>query len=624
MVSVNKSGVNSSEVLKGEATDKAICLYRAGHKMFPGVDVNKYQEANWTLEEFGGATTVDKKLLQDNMFWDTVVITSWLPAVKNTGKEDSAWNIAPLGRAAIKKAFLGISYQMLKTEKLPMREDGMVLFSISLKTDKLGLEAGFELLQELKSGNKAQDGFVFKLRDVDVTSNFAGYVIPGFQDSLQPIYLDGKLELVPCNEQAQKKVGLQCAMWDKGDSLYFKVYDKLAFMLVSTGVNNKKGGSQLENILASGHPNIAKAFKDADIQNNGFARSELRFRASALPDSLDAVKEMLWQLTAQAVSQRVGRKSLDKSVQGYLAKGHQSLLLLEEQELGYKVVVVRWMDKVTGACNSQSISTAGIKCLPKTLEDAVYLGYQWVPGNAPVVAVVVGKDGRMTQSIMLPATGLTADIQWDGRKAADTQMVKTRGRGVSFAEVGMPSFPMEHPKKRVSPPREAASVWWAKGKDVVVTVVNKEQRAAQAREWAKVQNKQAKRQVAQMVGAVGNKLGKRVSLDKVKKGAALLVVKTGVDKVYGKELFLASDGNTYEFTKRMRDAGMHKLGASHQMPLIFVRGEAGKQKTVNGYKQYPDAEMVSWSRTAVRRYFPELDGWFYSAEEYVLYADVKM
>jgi hypothetical protein len=89
-------------------------------------------------------------------------------------------------------------------------------------------------------------------------------------------------------------------------------------------------------------------------------------------------------------------------------------------------------------------------------------------------------------------------------------------------------------------------------------------------------------------------------------------------------LFLASDGNTYEFSKRMRDAGQNKLPASRQCPLVFVRGGASKQKTAKGFKQYPDAAMFAFGRESIRKYSDKLEALFYTTEEYSKYADVIM
>jgi hypothetical protein len=62
--------------------------------------------------------------------------------------------------------------------------------------------------------------------------------------------------------------------------------------------------------------------------------------------------------------------------------------------------------------------------------------------------------------------------------------------------------------------------------------------------------------------------------------------------------------------------------ASKDRPLVLVRGKAGKQKTISGYSQYPDALLVEFNRGYCKRYFPELEGFFYTVEDYQMYQDI--
>jgi hypothetical protein len=620
------SNIEAKVKSQPEATTRAINIYRAGRTMFPGIDTPLKKEANWEMVEVCKPTKLDLELLAKCVFWDTVVVSCYLPAVPENGKKDTKWAVERLYRGVISRAFPGISCKIKKSEDMPMDKDGNVKFRYTLKTASWLAQEGFELLQEIKAGNKVQDGVGFKLEDADLTVNVPGYVYPGYLESLANIVLPDGRVLEP-NSGLERKHGLQCPSWALGSGLYFKLYAKLAFMLVSTGVNGK-GGSQLHQILKSDHGNIDDAFHNEEFQEKGFARAELRFTASSLPGTLEEATGMLLGLLGQAAEQRLTERSLDVSVQRYLAKDHKYLVYLEDTGFGYwKVVVVRWMDKLTGCCNTQSLDSAGIKSkdAPKSLVEAVHLAYQWVPGNASVVAVVVGVDGGVVNTMQLPATGLVASVLWDNRKAAERQMVTSYNRGLEFKDVGMPSFWLDNPKKRVPVQVVDSAMWWAKAKAVKVNMSSPKQVAERKRLWVVTQNKRAKVLLAQLVfGLSGLRLGAPQSMDKVKSGAVLLVVKTGADTKYGKPVFLASDGNTYRLSAGMQRAGMGKLVASRECPLVFVRG-AKTGRTMDGKSNvYGSAKLLSWSRDSVGLVSDGLTGLFFTADDYERYGDIVM
>ena len=359
MVVHNQSVVNSSKVLgKGvghEATSRAASIYLANGKVFPSIAVQMLAEANSSIEKMGGYLGIDKASLEWKVFLDTIVIQCKLEAVKKSKLEGNVrWNIAPIHRALVSKVFPGISYSIKDAGAL----DGTkVVFKLTLHTQNMALGTAYAMVLALKHGDIFQDGVQFSLVDADITCNMPVHIKAGFSEDYGDISIDGKLLKV---QEYQKRVGLQCPQWN-GSGLYFKVYNKLSFMLIKGESVNKVGGSQLNNIFHSPHKNISAAFRNIEVQENGFGRAELRLNANVLPESLEAAVGALFALTEQALGYCGVRQSLDKSIQKYLASGHRQLVYLEEQKDDmWKVVLVRWGCSISRNYNSQSISSSGI------------------------------------------------------------------------------------------------------------------------------------------------------------------------------------------------------------------------------------------------------------------------
>lgn len=607
------------KVFGGEATQRAANLCHANPKLFPGIDITMLAEANRTIQSMGGLATIDiEKLFAGlHFFADTMVIQVHLDAKKNPrgSSELFSWTLTQGASEDFAAAFPGISRSIKKTG---CKIGDQVEFTITIKTQDLAASAAFELAVSIKNGTFKVGSSVVSLVDCDWTVNIPAHIKAGWAEDLEDIW--SGYERLKVIEGTQKSVGMRCPQW-RGTGKYFKLYNKLDFML-SVGTNIlERGGSQLINLVQSTHSNIAAAMLDKDFQEKGFGRAELRYDAKHLPSSLGAIKEELGSLVTQAAEQCAIKRKTDDMVKGFLAAGHRQLVYLEEQKGSkYKVVLVRWINHITRHFNSQSCSSAGIKTL-ETLEEARLLAYQWAMGQYPVIVVEVGLDGVLGDSWMLPPTGRQAAIVWDSRKDPQRSRVG-KGRGKSFSEVGLPSFWMDSPLKQNPCAVGDFSAWWDKKREVGVKVgLSKAAVQAKAREWTKVQNRKARQAVAQMVADCGSGIGAKVSFDKVKGDkTALLVVKVGKNS-FKDEVFLASDGNSYPTSKWMLAKGMGGQVASKENPLVFFRGKAGK-KTVSGANTYPDAMLVPFNRGYCKQYFPELEGYFYTSDDYQLYSGI--
>ena len=504
---------------------------------------------------------------------------------------------------------------------------------VNIKTEEVPLSQMVELVALFKQfgGQLTLNNTVVRWCNIDFTDNFPGAVKPVAQKERKPI-LGGSY--VP--KTNAHWVGLQCITFTEntdaaarpyapvrynvedaegnGRAVQYqlggvdaKVYCKFAFHLETTSVASTTGNN-LCNLFRSPSTNIHNAMRDAEVQQHGFGRLELRFSDLAkTPTTVAALSATMAHFYDAIVPTYCHSESFADTLGWFLAPEQMqqvAVVNLAPRTGEFDICLVRWGNLLTGNYNELSYHA--------TSKDRAIHFLSASKMAKTALAVYWEKTEGKYELAQFGDTDFVPNIEYvktQTKNGTDNYHTKSMWAKVAAAEVGLDceSFPFLVTHLTAKPPLlsfdEAAAIQ--------PNLASKKQYDKKVKLWADMAKK-AQARLLKELATPGNKdrhaaykfsvvpetdgLVKNVYIDKFDN----LCVQLGNGKSYKANSVLKAEANR-----------LLKTGEYKKIPVVLVKGvqtgvydRGGGKAPVYGNAKfvYCDTEDSCNLREATRKY----------------------